>query len=954
MKKTLIPIFFVIFLLHGFSAFAAISPTNTTVQINSTTVNGPILSDGDGLGTSIAPLGDFDGDGVPDIMVGLYADDTGGSNRGAVELMFMNADGSVKSTTEFNTLTPNGAVLNDNDFYGVGLANLGDLDGDGVIDIAVSTWSRDAGGLNRGGFFIHFLNADATIKSTVEINGLTPNGPTLVNSDTYGLSVARLGDLDGDGVTEILAGATGDDTGGTGRGAVYIHFMNSNGTIKSTVKLTSLTPNGATLSNLGGYGRSVSSLGDLDGDGVLDIAVGADSEDFGGTDRGAVFIHFLNTNGSIKSTSRIDFATVNGPTLVNSDRYGAQVRALGDLDSDGFTELAVGAVYDDTGGTNRGAAYIHSLKTDGTLNSTIKISSATTNGPILADTHYYGLAISDIGDLNGDGIVDIAGGTYGNDTGGTDRGAIHIHFLNSFIRPPAPTVLTPPSLSTVYNNQNPTFTGTGNEAGNTITIKDGLTLIGTGTVLADLSWSITSVPVLPYATYNFSVYETKVWDGPSTAHTITLASDLIPPANPLIAPDLLASSDLGVSNTDDITADNTPDFDVNCTEIGSKINLYSDNPAPSTLIATHTCTAISTEQISVSVAISDGVHNITYEEEDPAGNKSLASPSLAITIDTSLPPAISIVSVGGDATSPYSTTSTLPEIIINSNINDTFSIPGYTCTPTPATGATVSCTKNAPAYAQPSSNTETVSLFGLAGNGPTTLSLSFNVVLPPSGGGGVVWPLPEKEKEPEASQEIAPEEDEITEVIVLPEDSCLVLNETPKIFSDLENHPLREEILSFSDLRLGDQPLLKGYAPDLFLPDQSITRAEFLKLALLTNCISFEENFSGEKEFLDIPIDSDFWYTKFVYTAYYKGIIEGYADGNFYPNSPITKAEALKILVQIKSPLDKNSIISLENWYSAYVSVAFNLSIISNDPSFDPASVLSRAEAVSMMKATLK
>jgi len=98
-----------------FEAFAGTSDgaINSTVEINDSTENGPALADLDRFGYSVANIGDLDNDGVNDLAVGAHLDDNGGSNRGAVHIMFMNTDGSVKSTVEINDSTENGPTLAD-------------------------------------------------------------------------------------------------------------------------------------------------------------------------------------------------------------------------------------------------------------------------------------------------------------------------------------------------------------------------------------------------------------------------------------------------------------------------------------------------------------------------------------------------------------------------------------------------------------------------------------------------------------------------------------------------------------------------------------------------------------------------------------------------------------------------------------------------------------------------
>ena len=111
------------------------------------------------------------------------------------------------------------------------------------------------------------------------------------------------------------------------------------------------------------FGRSVTSLGDLDGDGVTDLAVGAIRADTGQIGRGALHLLMLQPDGNVKNASTIGNDTNGGPTLDNQTFFGGSVALMGDIDGDGVSDLAVGAPYDDTGGTHRGAVYVLFLKT---------------------------------------------------------------------------------------------------------------------------------------------------------------------------------------------------------------------------------------------------------------------------------------------------------------------------------------------------------------------------------------------------------------------------------------------------------------------------------------------------------------------------------------------------------------------------------------------------------------
>ena len=140
-----------------------------------------------------------------------------------------------------------------------------------------------------------FLNSDGTVKEHRKISSTEGNfaGP-LDDGDRF-CRVASLGDLDGDGVTDLAVGATRDDDGAANAGAVWILLLNSNGTVKGHQKI-SATEGGFTGSlDVNDYfGWSGAFIGDPNGDGRAEMAVGALWDDDGGTDCGAVWILFLD------------------------------------------------------------------------------------------------------------------------------------------------------------------------------------------------------------------------------------------------------------------------------------------------------------------------------------------------------------------------------------------------------------------------------------------------------------------------------------------------------------------------------------------------------------------------------------------------------------------------------------------------------------------------------------
>jgi serralysin len=420
-----------------------------TSKIASLTGGGPSLANGDMFGSTVAPLGDLDGDGVEDMAVGAPSQ-TGSGSPGNVFVQFMNANGTVKAGQRISSGIGGGPVLAAGDYFGHGLAAIGDIDGDGITELAVGADKDDTGGYNRGAVHILFLNSNGTVKGSQKIAHNLAGGPPLLNNDRFGSSITSLGDLDGDGVIDIAVGAAGDDTEGSYRGAVHVLFLNTDGSVKTRQKIASGVGGGPVLTNGDVFGIGVASLGDLDGDRVSDLAVGAFFDDTGGPGRGAVHVLFMNTNGTAKASQKIASGVGGGPVLADGDYFGRSVASLGDLDGDGVTDLGVGAYRDDTGGTGRGAFHVLLLNANGTVKQSTKIASSTGGGPVLANDSRFGSGAAALGDLDGDGRVELAVGAETDSTAGTARGAVYVLFLQR--ENTNPVIITPSNVSVPENS----------------------------------------------------------------------------------------------------------------------------------------------------------------------------------------------------------------------------------------------------------------------------------------------------------------------------------------------------------------------------------------------------------------------------------------------------------------------------------------------------------------------
>lgn len=406
------------------------------IGTNAGNFTGP-LANGDVFGQSSTELGDFDGDGVGDLVVGARSDNDGGLDTGAIWLLFLNVDGTVKAHQKISaTVGGFTGVLDTLDNFGFDVATLGDLNGDGVVDLAVGALLDDDGGPDRGSVWILFLNADGTVKTQQKISD-TQGGftGTLGDGARFGTSVAALGDLNNDGVNDLAVGAAKD----SGTGAVWILFLNADGTVKSHQKISAATGGFTGFLEMGDmFGISLGELGDFDGDGRGELAVGAFGDDDGGTNRGAVWILFLNADGTVASSRKIS-DTQGGFTggLADLDRFGTSITCVPDLTGDGIDDLVVGAFYDDV---LSGSVWVLFLNDDGTVMGHQKISNTEGNFPArLPDKAEFGLSLSSPGDLDGDGVHDIVVGSIGDPGNGFSQGAVWVLFLNGEL--PTPVVL---------------------------------------------------------------------------------------------------------------------------------------------------------------------------------------------------------------------------------------------------------------------------------------------------------------------------------------------------------------------------------------------------------------------------------------------------------------------------------------------------------------------------------
>jgi hypothetical protein len=327
---------------------------------------------GEFTGSSVSKAGDINGDGYGDIVIGAVGHDTvvGGNvvaDAGGAAYVLYGHNGTSFTFTNAVTLGTAGQPgfrldgVNDNDNSGNSLSFLGDFNGDGFDDFLVGASASDSQGkANIGRTYVVYGKA-ADFPTSMSLGNVAgPLGAQIVginDGDGLGISVHGAGDINGDGLADIILGATSSDVNGSSSGEAYIIYGRT-GVISGTINATNsdLRIQGADGNDF--LGSSVSGIGDFNGDGFDDVLVGVPGTI---SEPGASYVVFGRPDGF---AGPINVSTLDGtagfklPGLNVGDGAGEAVSGAGDVNGDGYSDLIIGAPSADHGPTDAGESYV--------------------------------------------------------------------------------------------------------------------------------------------------------------------------------------------------------------------------------------------------------------------------------------------------------------------------------------------------------------------------------------------------------------------------------------------------------------------------------------------------------------------------------------------------------------------------------------------------------------------
>jgi hypothetical protein len=401
-----------VIVLGGF-IWLLVSPVNFSSML---VINGYEINDGQGYaitgtignemcGEYFSGVGDVSGDGIDDFIIGANA-----NAAGRAYLFYGRSD---SDWTNLTVADADASFIGETtgDWFGRWTAELGDVNGDGYADFAVSSMMNGEAGLRAGKAYLFFgssspawtTNTPAT-QADVTITGEAGN-------DRLGHGIYGVGDTNGDGYDDIIISAFWNDDGGTDAGQLYLflgrpqhQWLNTYSAADANASWVGTPADGLSL--------DASGVGDVNNDGFTDFAVGALYND-GGDVRRKVYLIFGSdqahwTMDQPIAQSNASLVGAIDPFLSTITMSVDWISGVGDVNNDGFDDILFGAYEEDVVAAQSGQAYLFFGRSTASWTHDMAFSTANASFDGLTTNHYCGWCVDGVGDVNNDSHADIA------------------------------------------------------------------------------------------------------------------------------------------------------------------------------------------------------------------------------------------------------------------------------------------------------------------------------------------------------------------------------------------------------------------------------------------------------------------------------------------------------------------------------------------------------------------
>lgn len=348
------------------------------------------------FGVSVSTAGDVNGDGYSDVIVGAMGYDNGQMDEGKVFVYYGSMTGLSK--------TPSWTAEGDQEkaLFGGSVATAGDVNGDGFSDIMIGARGYNDGQQAGGRVYVFYGSA----------TGL-PDAPDWMvtgdqNDDQFGISVSTAGDVNSDGYSDVVIGASWYDNEEMDAGRVFAFYGSADG-LSDTPDWTAEGEQAYAF-----FGNSLSTAGDVNGDGFSDVVIGAYGFDHEQMMEGRAFVYYGSANGLLLAPNWTAEGNQKGAS------FGRAVSTAGDVNRDGYGDIIIGS--SDNGEGYRGQAVVFYGSQTGL--SAVPAWTAESS----QNNSSFGEAVFTAGDVNADGFGDVVVGAARIDNGQEDEGQAFVYY----------------------------------------------------------------------------------------------------------------------------------------------------------------------------------------------------------------------------------------------------------------------------------------------------------------------------------------------------------------------------------------------------------------------------------------------------------------------------------------------------------------------------------------------